>query len=67
MNGDGFPFGQQLLESRMVLRPCGFKCFTWSLIVFYWQVKPLDAEHLTFFWQKVDLVLKQLLGWHQRQ
>ncbi|MNN66138.1 hypothetical protein D3C81_1816950 [compost metagenome] len=67
MNGDGFPFGQQLLETRMVLRPCGLECFARRLVIVHWEVKPLDAEHLAFFGQQVDFVLKQLLGRHQRQ
>ena len=36
MDGNGFSFGQQLLESWLVQFPCGFKCFARRLIVFYW-------------------------------
>ncbi|MCY1463164.1 hypothetical protein D9M71_810200 [compost metagenome] len=67
MDGDGFPLSQQWLKTWMVLHPSGLECFTRRLVVIHWQVKPLDAEHLAFFRQQVDLVLKQLFGRHQRQ
>ena len=65
VNGDVLAFSEQSLDTLAVGVPGRLEWLAGSMVVFHWQVEPLDAALLALLRQILDFVLGQFFSGHQ--